>query len=149
GLAGRVIVRHWPERIVNPTACRPGKVGCTVVVRSGKANCTPGQLRRDGAFGYGWAESFAVMGQFMFRRAKNMPSRESRGKSMGEHEEFHVFDVSRAVLGFVNSIKSEGFSSEEECEAARQRIDLEIDERLRKAEKASVVLRDVEGDVTW
>lgn len=141
----KVAVKEGADEIKNPTDCGPSKDGCTAD-RPAVEPCTPCQ-RENGSFGFEVKIAVTIVAQYRTAGAKAMKSKESPGLTVGGHEGLHFSDLEAAYKSLDSLIKTEGFRTKGECNAARNRVMIRINQELGRARARSMHRRDVAGDV--
>jgi RHS repeat-associated protein len=122
-------VTSFQERPVSKTGC--GTAGCTTPTQLG-LNALP--CERDQCTNT-WKFDAQVTLRLLVEYAvdPNLPSKETPGSTLRQHEMLHVRDLQGWCRSLNNSVKSEGFSSRAACEAARQEFSRSLQDRLRRA----------------
>lgn len=117
------------ERRVSKTAC--GRAGCTSISEFG-LNALP--CERDQCTNT-WKFDAQVTLRLLVEYAvdPNLPSKDTPGSTLRQHEMLHVQDLPGWCRSLNNSVKSEGFSSRSACEAAKQEFSRGLQDRLRRA----------------
>ena len=152
-------VTALPPQYVNPTACAVaggGSLpGCTQsslaspvrVVRVGNCYRAPPDLQCSGGAKGAWKFDVGLhlnlQPQFWSQGTMNLPSGDSPGLTLGEHEDLHKGDVRAAMDGVNSAIQTEGFSSRAACDAARANVRQALSGYYSMSSASSSMLRDL------
>lgn len=122
-------VTSFQARRVAKTGC--GSAGCTTPTQLG-LNALP--CERDQCTNT-WKFDAQVTFRLLVEYAvdPNLPSNETPGSTLRQHEMLHVRDLQGWCQSLNNSVKSEGFSSRPACEAAKQEFSRGLQDGLRRA----------------
>jgi RHS repeat-associated protein len=102
-------------------------------------------FERDGGYAFDAYMQVTIVQQFQTAETPSMPSEESPGLTVQQHENLHLNDLEALLSNeWVNErFQSEGFTSYEACECARNKFYDEFRDWMKFAMSFSHLLRDV------
>lgn len=124
----------WRDNCIPFSAC---------VDADAKINGSVGNCRKSGCKGeWGFDASITMYLWVMFRNLPGLPSTDSPGYTLQGHEEFHVQDFMRWCINADKMIKTEGFQTKGQCQAARDGLENTLKQWVDGAYKYTKATQD-------